>query len=450
MAIYYGPAEKSNILSRLNGIYMGSPTKEVNWNDFGIAADVYVGGFTNPKTAVLQDEPKFPSGGDWRYECTFKTGTDVTTKQGIFGQYPRPLDFLLPVLGIRNGKFELFLSSTGTSWDIASNVQPAFAIEANTVYGVILKCTYKSNQYTYSLYANKTWTSDLNDNKIWTLTTDKRLYDNAYYAHRAYISWGNNSWGVNAQAPFLGTINITKCAVYGYGTNLIWSGTGRLPKVSKVVANGKNIKSVVAAYNSGFGSYFGNRGYMSDLYRIGFSTATETAHSVHLLFDLTNPKVVKVSDYPVSLPTSDGFELGFEVAQTVNGKPTGLRQRVSGKLFDLNDAATALANEKCFGVIDGVDTTGIYLGFVEQGSTTPLWGIACRNKLKTGQRVSVFSLYTGNDKVSRVQLKTDGCLYYSTSVYNQSLITDVTSYLKDSVTWSDELTRQYLGYNGEE
>lgn len=40
MAIYYGPTEKSNILSRLNGIYMGSPTKEVNWNDFGMAADV--------------------------------------------------------------------------------------------------------------------------------------------------------------------------------------------------------------------------------------------------------------------------------------------------------------------------------------------------------------------------------------------------------------------------
>ena len=214
------------------------------------------------------------------------------------------------------------------------------------------------------------------------------------------------------------------------------------------MADGKNIKSVVAAYNSRFGSYFGNRGYMSNLYRIGFSTPTETAHTVQLPFDLTDPKVVKVSDYPVSLPTSDNFELGFEVGHTVNGKPMGLRQRGSGELFELNDAATNLANEKCFGIIDGVNTNGIYLGFVKQGATTPLWGIACRNKLKTGQRVSVFSLYTGNDKVSRVQLKTDGCLYYSTSVYNQSLITDVTSYVKDKFIWSEELTRQYLGYNG--
>ena len=448
MAIYYGPAEKSNILSRLNGIYMGSPTKEVNWNDFGMAADVYVGGFTNPKTAVLQDEPKFPE-GDWRYECTFRTGADVTTKQGIFGQYPRPIDFLLPILGIRNGKFELFLSSTGKSWDIASNLQPDFALQANTIYGVILQCSYKSGQYTYSLYANKTWTSGLNDQRIWTLTTDKQVYNNAYYDHRAYISFGNHTWGVNAQAPFLGTINITKCRVYGYGSNLLWSGTGKIPKVSKIVDEGKNIKSVVAAgYNSRFSSYFGSRGYINNLNRIGFSTSTENAHTVLLPFDLTNPKVVKVSDYPVSLPTSDNFELGFEVGQTVNGKPVGLRQRGSGKLFELNDAATNLANEKCFGIIDGVNTTGIYLGFVEQGATTPLWGIACRNKLKTGQRVSVFSLYTGNDKVSRVQLKADGCLYYSTSVYNQSLITDVTSYVQDKVTWSDELTRQYLGYNG--
>ena len=50
MAIYYGPSEKSNILSRLNGIYMGSPTKEVNWNDFGMAADVWVGGFNTGMT----------------------------------------------------------------------------------------------------------------------------------------------------------------------------------------------------------------------------------------------------------------------------------------------------------------------------------------------------------------------------------------------------------------
>lgn len=442
MAIYYGSAEKSNILSRLNGIYMGSPTFKVNYNDFGMSARVSVGGFSNAKTAVLQDFPKFPSGGEWKYECYFTTGSDVTSPQYIFGQYPRPIDFLLPVLGVENGKLVLYMSSTGKSWDLANNVQPNFAINANTRYGVILSCSYKSGQYTYNLYAAKGTVYNLNTYIVWTLTTDKQLYEDAYYDHLAYISWGNHTWGVNKQRPFLGTVEISSCKVYGYGTNLIWSGTGKIPKVSKVVANGKNIKSVVGSYNVGFDTYFGSKGYMGDMYNISFSTAT-TTHDIYLPFNLTDPKVVKVSDYPVSLPTSDNFALKVSVAQTVNGRPVKLLW--GSDLCEVNDAATALANEKCFGTINGVNTTGIYLGFVYPGTTTPALGIACKGELVEGQLVSVFSLNTGNDKVPRVQLKEDGCLYYSASVYNQSLMTDVTRCVNVG-TYGTYLTRQYLGY----
>lgn len=449
MPIYYGESEKSNIKSRLNGVYMGTPNVTTDYGDWNMPAKAWVSGFTNPHTAIIADKT-YPNGSgiprlslEFKYVGKFRTGTNITTKQGIFGQYGRPTDFLLPVLGIRNSKFEIFLSSEGTSWDIAANVQPDYTLEANTTYAFEFHCTYASGNYTYKLYANKNTVSTLGTSQLrWSFTSTKNQYNNAYYDHTAYISWGNNQWGVNQQAPFLGQILISECKLYGDYYNLTWRGLLPEPKVKQIAYDGKNIKSVVAV-GRGVYTCFGPLQYLNYACSFSFSTPTDT-HSVRVPFDITKPDAVKVSDYPVSIPAFENFSLNYYVGSVdANGKPTSIYQ--GSTYYDLNTEATNLANSKCFGTINGVNTTGIYLGYVKRGDTVPNMGIACKGALRVGNPVSTFSLYTGNDKVARIQLKEDGCLYYSASVYNQSLVTKINSVTDRESTRDWYLTKQFIG-----
>lgn len=430
MTICYGYT--SDPLTRMNGIHMGSPTYRVKPNDFGMAPSVLVGGFTNAHTAILCDQVGvIESFSSFSIQGMILTGADVNTQQYFLGQYPRPKDCILPVIGIRGGRFVLYLSSNGTSWDIANNVQPSFTVTANKSYGFKLKCTYASSKYTYKLFVMQGTSVPLIDvdlTPIWSKETTTPLYTEAWDTQRAYISFGNHTWGVNQQSPFLGEIYLNECRVYSKD-RIVWSGSNRRSSISHIYRGNREIKSVY----KGNKKLFGQTKFLNYVYGVNFSTPTNT-HSARLPFDITNPGIVKVSDYPIAIPILDNFSLNFLVEEVdANGKPTKIKQYK--EVTEYSQASTDLANQKCFGIVDGINTNGIYRGFGN-------WGVPCAGKFKVGDKICVFSLLTGNDKVARFQIKTDGCLYYSASVYNQSLCTGL-GYVYNTPT-AGNLTQQFI------
>lgn len=429
MTICYGST--SDLLTSMNGIHMGSPTYRVKTGDWSMPSSVLVGGFTNAHTAILCDQVGvIESYSSFSIQGMISTGADVSTQQYFLGQYPRPKDFILPVLGIRNGKFVIYLSSNGTSWDIANNVQPTFAVAANKSYGFKLKCTYVGGKYTYYLYAQEGSAIPNVDavlTPIWSKETTTPLYTEAWDTQRAYISFGNHTWGVNQQSPFLGEIYLNKFRVYSKD-KVVWYGLNKKSAFSHIYKGNKEIKSVY----KGKQKLFGQTKFLNYVYDVNFSTPTNT--SARLPFDITNPDVVKVSDYPIAIPILDNFSLNFLVEEVdANGKPTKIKQYK--EVTEYSQTATDLANQKCFGIVDGINTNGIYRGFGK-------WGVPCAGKFNVGDKICVFSLLTGNDEVARFQIKTDGCLYYSASVYNQSLCTDL-SYVYN-IPAAGNLTQQFI------
>ena len=89
-------------------------------------------GFSTSSAAII---PSFrPRSYIWEQHWKITTGSDVTSNQSWSGE-GKTHDYSKPAIGIENGNFLCFLSSTGTEWNIGSKVNNSTAI-ANKKYYV--------------------------------------------------------------------------------------------------------------------------------------------------------------------------------------------------------------------------------------------------------------------------------------------------------------------------
>lgn len=86
-----------------------------------------------------------PNTKKWTLNMKVTTGTDVSTNSRVISVAGYS-DMKVPVLGLTGGKWKLWLTSNGSSWDIANGVLGSSTVATSTTY--YLKLAYDGSSYT--------------------------------------------------------------------------------------------------------------------------------------------------------------------------------------------------------------------------------------------------------------------------------------------------------------
>lgn len=106
-----------------------------------------------------------PSDSTWKIVTKFKL-TDTTTNQIIFSNNYQPNKQLQ--LSVQNSKLKVYLSTNGTSSNLANGVFGTYTISADTIYWVKFEFTGSAYIISYSV-DGITWTTDITINSTATL-----------------------------------------------------------------------------------------------------------------------------------------------------------------------------------------------------------------------------------------------------------------------------------------
>ena len=139
----------------------GLDYKLVNYYDMDYTYDFTVAGYPtiNNETRIvsgfstsnyIQAPNVFdPSTNNWTFDTKIKTGNDVTTNQIFVATTQNAYCNL--ALSVMDGKFHLFLSSDGTSWDLANGLPGNITVETETEYWLRLEYNGEYYLLSYSL-----------------------------------------------------------------------------------------------------------------------------------------------------------------------------------------------------------------------------------------------------------------------------------------------------------
>ena len=211
-----------------------------------ISADGVASGFSSSAYLTL---PIIFQPSNKKWEIDFKiTPNRIDTHNDFFGS-SSGTDYKHIGLGVAsNGKFALFLSSNGTSWDISSNRGGTTSIETGTLY--YLKLIYNGTSYKlYSSTNNIDWITEISiDNS------------NAIYQNTVVQSLGINKVSSSNYYPFTGSIDLNAFKIY-IGGEQVLSGAKTLYQAldakQDVLTAGNNITiedGVISATGGGSGS----------------------------------------------------------------------------------------------------------------------------------------------------------------------------------------------------
>lgn len=172
---------------------VGTPTNN-NEVFSGFATSNYI------KTTI----PMTPNNSTWEVQFEATTGSNVSTKQILFGGSDRSIRSLH--IAMDNGKWSMDLGA-GSSW-IATTITNNIAVIANTKY--LLKAIYDGNEYILqgSTDNGSTWVEFA---KYTTTTPITNMTETKFGVGRDYAS------------PFLGSINLNK-AYFNIADKRIWAG----------------------------------------------------------------------------------------------------------------------------------------------------------------------------------------------------------------------------------
>lgn len=160
-------------------------------------------GFTTSSFARI---PSFrPLSYIWEQHWKIITGSDVTTTQYFSGE-GQVYDHTKPAIGIANSAFRIYLSSNGTSWDIAAAVNGG-SVNANTIYYV--KYGWDGSTY-YVDYS----TDDKVFSRAITINSSTPVVDNSLDSCVG-ISW--------ITEPFLGSVDLNESYININGQRW-WTG----------------------------------------------------------------------------------------------------------------------------------------------------------------------------------------------------------------------------------
>lgn len=159
-----------------------------------------------------------PSNKSWEVVCDFTTGADVITNQGVLTGLGNT-DSVAPMY-IQQGSLSLFLSSNGSSWNIAQGLSIITPLSINTNYRI--KVVYDTNDYKAYSFENNEWVL-------------KRTVSNSTAIYGSIpLVFGNNRG--NGQG-FLGSINLNN--TYIKVNDELWLGREQylLPEDKAIVTN---------------------------------------------------------------------------------------------------------------------------------------------------------------------------------------------------------------------
>ena len=162
--------------------------------DNGIAS-----GFSS-SSYISADKTFSPGSNTWEIRCTFTTG-EVSSYQGLWNTIGSTNGCSPFYIG--QGLLTAYISSNGSSWDIASNTT-IMQLSANTTYNMIAR--YDGTKYTW--YTE----TDGVETLIYTINNSTPAYSGTP------IQLGNNR-GTNN--PFKGSIDLSKCQVK-IGDTIYW------------------------------------------------------------------------------------------------------------------------------------------------------------------------------------------------------------------------------------
>lgn len=180
-------------------------------DNHGNVSGCVASGFASGEYMYIPDEFN-PEESPFEIVCTFKTGninsSDFQCVMGGLGS----ADGFAPFY-IQNGKFVTFMSSNGTSWDIASATQIT-TVSSNTNYKMKVEFTgEETGNYNWYIWENNDWSL------VKTITSDKFIYNGFNFV------FGNNRGTSTSTSAgvFGGTIDLSGCYINIDG-ELWWQG----------------------------------------------------------------------------------------------------------------------------------------------------------------------------------------------------------------------------------
>lgn len=156
-----------------------------------------------------------PSNKKWEIDLKI-TPNSINTHNDFFGS-SSGTDYKHICIGVSdNGKFAIFLSSTGTSWDIASDKRGITSLVSGTTY--YIKQVYDGKSY-------KLYSSANNIDWITEITIDK---SDAIYQNTTVQALGVNKVASSRYYQFTGSIDLNAFKIYVDG-NLVYQPCLKIP-----------------------------------------------------------------------------------------------------------------------------------------------------------------------------------------------------------------------------
>ena len=204
---YYwdSPTYISNIHTFDFPITSGVPTLNVNLvgdttNVLGVLS-----GFSATNYAVLKNTFN-PTTRTWKFFMKLRTSDDVTTAQAVWSSALREAGGF--ELEVGESHFRVWLSSNGTTNDIASNVAGVYTVLPNTDYWVSMAFTGSQYLFKYSLNGQD-YTTDITINNATPILPETFMI-------------GRN-FGTSSEIPFSGSVDLNYCSLSIAG-NVRWTG----------------------------------------------------------------------------------------------------------------------------------------------------------------------------------------------------------------------------------
>ena len=193
--------QKDNVIRTVSSGVQGKVPDVTHYTNVGsvsVSSDYIASGFTGNKYLQLPDTFS-PNSNTWDIVVEFTTGSSSNSAgQGIFTGLGSS-DSCSPIYIHNNGYFIAFLSSNGTSWDIAYDINLGITVQLNTTYRI--KASYTGTSYTWSLWNGTNW-----NEPFYILENSTPIIGGSNQILGANRGSGN-------QAYFLGSINLKECYI---------------------------------------------------------------------------------------------------------------------------------------------------------------------------------------------------------------------------------------------
>ncbi len=172
-------------------------------NNFSVEGSVSItsagiaSGFSS-RNAIVMNKRFQVENLPWEFNMRVRTGADITTRQKFNGGVHN-MDYQFPTLEIvrnTNSNFCMYLSSTGSSWDIASKISGTYQVLPNTWYQ--LRWGWSGTEY-YFEYAldDSVFIRDI------TVVSSVPVFQPLYV-----MGLGNDLCSFSYQIPFLGDLDL--------------------------------------------------------------------------------------------------------------------------------------------------------------------------------------------------------------------------------------------------